>query len=171
MKLSAFNSFLAFSRKKAGMSVAGSTRFLAFNLVLAAFLLSIAAIYGVTWRDQASAQTTGGVKLITESLRITAADGTKSIGQLIRSQSSIVIPSQAIASLHFLVDPFNNSLIFSRVGPQNPTGFQWAMLPGQDKKFAVPKTTVLAPQALEQYLVRSSGASNFMVTVEFYPLP
>jgi hypothetical protein len=173
MKFSAFNSFLAFSRKKAGMSGAGSTRLLAFNLFLVAFLLSMAAIYGVTWRQQASAQTTGGVMASTEAIHITAADGTKSIAQLIREQSTgTPYPTnQAIASMHFYVDPLNNSLIFTKVGPQNPTGFQWAMLPGQDKQFAVPKTTVLAPQALENYLVRTSGTSNFLLIIEFYPLP
>ena len=172
MKFSAFNSFLAFSRKKAGMSGASSTRLLAFNLFLVAFLLSMAAIYGVTWRQQASAQTTGGVKAGTEAIHITAADGTKSIAQLIREQSTgTPTPNQAIASMHFYVDPLNNSLIFTKVGPQNPTGFQWAMLPGQDKQYAVPKTTVLAPQALEQYLVRTSGTCNFLLIMEFYPLP
>ena len=173
MKFSAFNSFLAFSRKKAGMSGASSMRLLAFNLFLAAFLLSMAAIYSVTWRQQASAQTTGGVKASTEAIHITTADGTKSIGQLIREQSTgTPLPTnQAIASMHFFVDPLNNSLIFSRVGPQNPTGFQWSMLPGQDKQIAVPKTLVLAPQALEQYLVRTNGNSNFLLIMEFYPLP
>jgi len=174
MKLSAFNSFLAFFRKKAGMASAGSTKFFAFNLLfLAALLLSMAAFFGVTWRHQASAQTTGGVKASTEAIHITAADGTKSIGQLIREQSTgTPLPTnQAISSMHFFVDPLNNSLIFSRVGPQNPTGFQWAMLPGQDKQFAVPQTLVLAPQALEQYLVRTTGTCNFLLIMEFYPLP
>jgi hypothetical protein len=172
MKFSAFNSFLAFSRKKAGMSGASSMRLLAFNLFLAAFLLSMAAIYSVTWRQQASAQTTGGATASTEAIHITAADGTKSIAQLIREQSTgTPTPNQAIASMHFYVDPLNNSLIFTKVGPQNPTGFQWAMLPGQDKQYAVPKTTVLAPQALEQYLVRTSGTCNFLLIMEFYPLP
>jgi hypothetical protein len=173
MKLSAFNSFLAFFRKKAGMACAGSTRLLAFNLFLAALLLSMAAIFGVPRRRQASAQTLGGVKADTEAIHITAADGTKSIAQLIREQSTgTPLPTnQAIASMHFLVDPLNNALIFSKVGPQNPTGFQWAMLPGQDKEFAVPKTTVFAPQAFEQYLVRTNGTCNFLLITEFYPLP
>src|SRR5262245_5083919 len=165
MKLSAFNSFLAFSRKKAGMTVAGSTRFFAFNLFLAAFLLTMAVIFGVTWRHQASAQSTGGVKAGTEAIHITATDGTKSLGQLISEQSTgTPFPTnQAIASMHFFVDPLNNSLIFTRVGPQNPPGFQWAILPGQDKQFGVPKTLVLAPQALEQYLVRTNGTCNFLL--------
>jgi hypothetical protein len=132
----------------------------------------MAAIYSVTWRQQASAQTTGGATASTEAIHITAADGTKSIAQLIREQSTgTPTPNQAIASMHFYVDPLNNSLIFTKVGPQNPTGFQWAMLPGQDKQYAVPKTTVLAPQALEQYLVRTSGTCNFLLIMEFYPLP
>ena len=173
MKFSAFNSFLAFSRKKAEMLGAGSTRILAFSLVLVAFLLYVAvANFGSTSRHQASAQTTGGVKASTEAIHITAADGTKSIAQLIREQSvGTPTPSQAISKLHFFVDPLNNSLIFSRVGPQNPTGFQWAILPGQDKQFAVPKTTVLATQALEQYLVRTTGTCNFLLIIDFYPLP
>ena len=149
-----------------------SKRLLAFNLFLAALLLAMAAIHGVPWRHQASAQTTGGVKAGTEALRITAAEGTKSIAQLIREQSTgTPTPNQAIAGMHFFVDPLNNSLIFTKVGPQNPTGFQWSMLPGQDKEFEVPKTTVLAPQAMEQYLVRTNGTCNFLLITEFYPLP
>jgi hypothetical protein len=172
MKFSAFNSFLAFSRKKAGMSGAGSTRLLAFNLFLVAFLLSMGAIYVVTGRHPASAQTTGGATASTEAIHITSTDGTKSIAQLIREQSTgTPTPNQAIASMHFFVDPLNNSLIFTKVGPQNPPGFQWSMLPGQDKQFGVPKTTVLGPQALENYLVRTNGTCNFLLIMEFYPLP
>ena len=196
MRLSAFNSFLAFSRKKAGMAITGSTRILAFNLVLAAFLLSMVAIFGVTWRQQASAQsqqtvdiidestasqtqavssnqliTSGaGVKLITQSIRLTAAQGTKSIGQLIREQTTTTIPSQAISSFHFLVDPFNNSLIFPTVEGFQPPGFQWAILPGQDKKLDIPQIPLLAPQALDYYFVRTSGTCNFILVIEFYPL-
>jgi len=173
MKLSAFNSFLAFSRKKAGMLGAGSTRLLAFNLVIAAFLLYVAAAnFGSKSPHRASAQTPVSVKASSEAIHITTADGTKSIAQLIREQSiGTPLPNQAISKFHFFVDPLNNSLIFSRVGAQNPTGFQWAILPGQDKQFSVPKTTVLAMQALEQYLVRTNGTSNFLLFVEFYPLP
>jgi hypothetical protein len=173
MKLSAFNSFLASSRKKAGMACASSKRLLAFNLFLAALLLSMAAIHGVPWRHQASAQTTGGIKADTQAIHITATDGTKSLAQLISLQNSgTPLPTnQCIARMHFYVDPLNNSLIFTKVGPQNPTGFQWSMLPGQDKEFEVPKTTVLAPQAMEQYLVRTNGTCNFLLITEFYPLP
>jgi len=196
MKLSTFNSFLAFSRKKAQMAITGSTRFFAFNLFLAAFLLSMAAIFGVTWRYQASAQTEGtvdiidestkssasggvstnetittgaGVKLITQSIRLTASQGTKSIGQLLREQTTTVIPNQALSSFHFLVDPFNSSLIFPTVEGFQPPGFQWAVLPGQDKKLNIPQIPLLAPQALDYYYVRTSGTCNFILVIEFYP--
>jgi len=190
MKLSAFNSFLAFFRKKAGMAGAGSTRFFAFNLFLAAFLLSMAAIFGVTWGRQASAQTQGTVDIIsestalltqsstavissggcmTQSLRITATEGTKSIGQLIREQTTTAIPAKAISSFHFLVDALSNSLIFPRVEGFQPLGFQWAILPGQDKKLDIPQIPLLAPDALNYYFVRTSGACNFILVIEFYP--
>jgi hypothetical protein len=190
MKLSAFNSFLAFFRKKAGLACAGSTSFFAFNLFLAAFLLSMAAIFGVTWSRQASAQTQDSVDVLTEKtaslaqssaleispggcitqcLRITAAEGTKSIGQLMREQTTTVIPLKAISSFHFLVDASNNSLIFPRVEGFHPPGFQWAILPGQDKKLDIPEYPLLAPQALDFYMVRTSGTSNFILVVEFYP--
>jgi hypothetical protein len=165
-------------------------------LVLAALLLSMAVIFGATWRHQASAQsqpvvdiidestasqssqtlsssqtiTSAGVKLITQSIRLTAAQGTKTIGQLIREQTTTVIPSQAISSFHFLVDPFNNSLIFPTVAGFQPPGFQWAILPGQDKKLAIPQIPLLAPQALDYYFVRTSGTCNFLLVIEFYPL-
>jgi hypothetical protein len=195
MKFSAFNSFLAFFRKKAGMSGAGSTRFLAFSLFLVAFLLCIGAIFGVTWRHQASAQTqqtvdiidessvsltpsitqatleVAGVKLMTQSLRITLADGTKSIGQLLRTQTTTPIPNQALASFHFLVDASNNTLIFPNVEGYQPPGFQWAILPGQDKRLDIPEIPLLAPQALDYYYVRTSGTCNFILVIEFYPPP
>jgi hypothetical protein len=194
MKLSAFNSFLAFFRKKAGMAGAGSMRIFALNLFLAAFLVSITAIFGVPWRHQASAQsepvvdlftdstvsgalsstqaisTGGGVKLITQSIRLTAADGTKSVGQLIREQTTNVIPPQAISSFHFLVDPLNSSLIFPNVQGYQPPGFQWAILPGQDKKLNIPQIPLLAPDALNFYFLRTSGTCNFLLVIEFYPL-
>jgi hypothetical protein len=190
MKLSAFNSFLAFFRKKAGMSGAGSTRILAFNLFLVAFLLSVAVIFGVTWRHQASAQTQVVVDVVNEStasqtlistreissgglmtqcLRITAAEGTKSIGQLLREQTTTVIPLKAISSFHFLVDASNNSLIFPRVEGFQPLGFQWAILPGQDKKLDIPQIPLLAPDALNYYFVRTTETCNFILVMEFYP--
>jgi hypothetical protein len=186
MKLSAFNSFFAFFRKKAGMSGAGSTRFFAFNLFLAAFLLSMAAIFGVTWSRQASAQTADVIKentasqmlistqaispggVMTQCLRITAAEGTKSIGQLLREQTATVIPLKAISRFHFLVDGLSNSLIFPRVEGFQPLGFQWAILPGQDKKLDIPQIPLLAPDALNYYFVRTSGTSNFILVIEFY---
>jgi hypothetical protein len=187
MKLSAFNSFLAFFIKKAVMSGAGSTRFFAFNLFLAAFLLSMAAIFGVTWSRQASAQTADIIKentasqtlistqaispggVMTQCLRITAAEGTKSIGQLLREQTTTVIPLKAVSRFHFLVDGLSNSLIFPRVEGFQPLGFQWAILPGQDKKLDIPKIPLLAPDALNYYFVRTSGTSNFILVIEFHP--
>ena len=190
MKLSAFNSFLAFFRKKAGKACAGSTWFFAFNLFLTAFLLSVTAIFGVTWSRQASAQTQVPVDVVTEktallpqssaleispggcitqSLRITAAEGTKSIGQMLREQTTTVLPLKAISSFHFLVDASNNSLIFPRVEGFHPPGFQWAILPGQDKKLDIPPYPLMAQEALEYYFVRTTGTSNFILVVEFYP--
>jgi hypothetical protein len=190
MKLSALNSFFAFFGKKAGMSGAGSTRFFVFNLFLAAFLLSMAAIYGVTWSRQAFAQTQEVVDVInestasqtllstqaispgglmTQSIRLTSTMGTKSIGQLLREQTTTVIPLKAISRFHFLVDGLSNSLIFPRVEGFQPLGFQWAILPGQDKKLDIPQIPLLAPDALNYYFVRTSGASNFILVIEFYP--
>ena len=193
MKLSAFNSFLAFSRKKARMASAGSTSFFAFNLFLAAFLLSVAVIFGVTWSRRASAQTQAPVDVVTEKtallpqssaleispggcitqcLRITAAEGTKSIGQLIREQTTTVLPLKAISSFHFLVDASSNSLVFPRVEGFHPPGFQWAILPGQDKRLDIPQYPLLAEDALNFYYVRTTGTTgtcNFILVVEFYP--
>jgi len=154
---------------KSGIVGAGSMRFLAFNLFLAAFLVCIGAIIAVTFtRNQASAQSTPAL-IITESLRITSSQGTKSIGQLIDEQSSVVIPNKAIASFHFLIDPFSNALIFPRVEGFQPPGFQWAILPGQDKKFNIPQVPLPAAEALDYYLVQTQGTCNFIVVIEFYP--
>jgi hypothetical protein len=167
MRLSKLNSF------KAGMVGAGSMRFIAFNLFLAAFLVSIGAIFGVTFtRHQASAQTTTQtpqVLKMTESIHLTAAQGTISLGQLIKEQSSVVIPPKAIANFHFLVDPYNDALKFPTVVGFQPPGFQWAILPGQDKKFNVPQIPLLAPDALNFYLVQTPTICNFIIVMEFYP--
>ncbi len=154
---------------KSGMAGAGSMRFIAFNLFLAALLVSIGAIFGVIFtRHQASAQTAPALK-ITESIRLTSAQGVKSLGQLISEQSSIVIPPKAIASFHFMVDPFSNSLQFPGVEGYQPPGFSWAILPAQDKKFNIPEIPLLAQDALNFYFVQTSGSCNFIVVIEFYP--
>ena len=106
---------------------------------------------------------------MTQCLRITAAEGTKSIGQLLREQTTTVIPLKAISRFHFLVDGLSNSLIFPRVEGFQPLGFQWAILPGQDKKLDIPQIPLLAPDALNYYFVRTSGACNFILVIEFYP--
>jgi hypothetical protein len=109
------------------------------------------------------------VGLISESIRITAKDGAKPIGQLIREQSSIEIPDQAISSFHFLVDPFSDALILPGVEGFQPSGFQYAILPGQDKQFKIPEIPIRAPEALNFFLVKSAQATNFIVVIEFYP--
>jgi hypothetical protein len=105
---------------------------------------------------------------ITESIHLTKEHGVISIGQLIRQQSSIEIPNQPISGFHFLVDPYGGALLF----PGNefqPQGFQWAVLPGQDKKFSVPELPINGPDALEFSLVKTDGVCNFILAVEFYP--
>lgn len=154
---------------KSGMVGASSMRFIAFNLFLAALLVSLGAIFGVIFtRHQASAQISPALK-ITESIRLTSSQGVKSLGQLITEQSGIVIPPKAIASFHFMVDPFSNSLQFPNVQGFQPPGFSWAILPAQDKKFNIPQIPILAPEALNYYYLQSSGSTNFIVVIEFYP--
>jgi hypothetical protein len=164
MRLSTLNSF------KTRMAGAGSMRFLAFNLFLAAILVAIGVMLGLTFKGhQASAQTTT-VTIASEALHITVADGTKSIGQLIREQSTgTPLPAKPIASFHFLVDPFSHPLIFPRVEGFQPPGFQWAILPSQDKKFNIPRLPLLASEALDYYFVRSTGNCSFLLYMEFYP--
>lgn len=164
MRLSAPNSF------KTVLAGAGSMRFLAFISFLAAFSASIGVIFGVTFTGhRASAQSTP-VTVSSEAIHLTTADGTKSIAQLIREQSTgTPLPPKALASFHFLVDPFGNSLIFPRVEGFHPPGFQWAILPGQDKKFNVTQVPLPAMEALEFFFVQTNGECNFLVLMEFYP--
>jgi hypothetical protein len=111
------------------------------------------------------------VLLITESLRLTQAEGIKSLGQLIREQSSIEIPDQAISMVRFSVDPFSDALILPSVPQVQPPDFQWGVLPGQDREIKVAEAPFNAPEALDFSLAKSAGPKgcNFILTVEFYP--
>lgn len=79
-----------------------------------ALLVYLCFTFGHTIAVQSVGSKRQSVALITESIHITAADGQKSLGQLIREQSNVVIPEQAISSLRFLVSPFAGDLIFPK---------------------------------------------------------
>jgi hypothetical protein len=108
----------------------------------------------------------------TEAIHLTSADQGKSIGQLIREQDPAGwerLPDQAISGLHFFVDPFNDALILPRVEAFMPPGFQWGILPGQDKRLFVPENPLSARDGLDLFLVQTKGTCNFLLIVEFYP--
>jgi hypothetical protein len=139
-------------------------------------LILVCGFFGFAWyqaegkagdRPERAKSVTG----ITEALRITKAEGTKSIGQLIRElpPDSGPIPDQAIKSFHFFIDPFNDALIFPAVPNFQPDAFQWGILPGQDKFFTIPKIALTAPEGLNFYLVKTNGTCNFLLILEFYP--
>jgi hypothetical protein len=112
------------------------------------------------------------VSAITESIRITKADGAKSLAQLIRElpPASASIPDQAIKSFYFIVSPFDDGLIFPNVEGFQPPGFSWGILPGQDKRFEIPEIELKGAEALNFFLVQSQGkACNFLLIIEFYP--
>lgn len=143
---------------------------------LCATLIIVGCSFGSGWviaHIKASAHDRNGqsVLLITESLRLTQADGIKSLGQLIREQSSIEIPNQAISVVRFSVDPFSDALILPSVPQVQPPDFQWGVLPGQDREIKVAEAPFKAPEALDFSLAKSAGPKgcNFILTVEFYP--
>jgi hypothetical protein len=145
-------------------------RNLAFSLFLAAFLVAIGVMVGVTFTGRKASAQSPPVLISSEALHVTPAMGTISIGQLIRDQSTgTPLPDKSISSFHFLVDPFSFPLIFPRVEGFQPPGFQWAILPSQDKKYNVPQYPLPASQALDFYFVRSSGPCSFLLFMEFYP--
>jgi hypothetical protein len=152
------------------MALAGSMRNLAFSLFLAAFLVAIGVMLGVTITGRKASAQSPPVLIDSQALHITAADGTKSLWQLISEQNTgAQLPNKSISSFHFLVDPFSYPLIFPRVEGFQPPGFQWAILPSQDKKYNVPQYSLPASQALDFYFVRSSGPCSFLLFMEFYP--
>ncbi len=106
----------------------------------------------------------------TESLHLTFEDGTVSLADLIKKQTvGSVLPEKPIASFHFIVSPFHSSLVFPRVVEFQPEGFEWGILPGQDKKFKATKVDLPAAEALEFFLVASKGnVCNFLLVMEFY---
>lgn len=143
---------------------------LTVNLLVAAAIISVPVIYGFkTYTADAVEFNQNAVKARTDAFHITAADGTKSIGQLLREQNAAPLPDQAISSFHFLVDPKNDALMFPRVEPFQPEGFQWGILPGDDKKISIPEIPLNAEQGLEFFLVKTDGTANFLLITEFYP--
>lgn len=119
--------------------------------------------------DRSKPQSVNGA---TEAIHLTSADREKSIGQLIREQDPRGwerLPDQAISGLHFFVDPFNDALILPRVEAFMPPGFQWGILPGQDKRLFIPENPLSARDGLDLFLVQTKGTCNFLLIVEFYP--
>jgi hypothetical protein len=107
--------------------------------------------------------------IATEAIHLTLLDETKSLSKLISEQSvGSPLPEKPIAKLHFLVDPFNDALLFPTVKGFQPEGFQWGILPGQDKKFKTTKVKLNAIDALDFFLVKTTGVCNFLVVMEFY---
>ncbi len=108
----------------------------------------------------------------TEAIHLTSGDGIKSIGQLIREQDPRgweALPDQGISGLQFFVDPFNDPLIFPRVEQFMPAGFQWGILPGQDKRLFIPRNPLSAREGLDLFLVQTKRTCNFLLIIEFYP--
>lgn len=108
----------------------------------------------------------------TEAIHLTKADGAKSIGQLIREQDPRgweALPDQGISGLQFFVDPFNDALTLPRVEQFMPPGFQWGILPGQDKRLFVPENPLSARDGLDLFLVQTDSVCNFLLIIEFYP--
>lgn len=134
------------------------------------FILSVVRVFAIApdWFKNNRWPEENNIAVISESIHITKADGIKSLGQLIREQSGIQIPDQPLLKIHFIVDPFNNALIFPRNDFQ-PEGFQWGILPGQDKTLLVPELPVSASQALDLSPAKTDGVCNFIVQFEFGP--
>jgi hypothetical protein len=108
--------------------------------------------------------------IVTEAFHITADDGIQSLAELILEKDTpSTLPDNPISKFHFFVDPFNDALIFPRVEAFQPEFFQWAILPGQDKKFKTTKIeTLTAIEELDFFLVQTTGVCNFLVIMEFY---
>jgi len=145
---------------------------LSFFAVLA--LVSF-VVFGMAWRaeittkafDQMRSSNDGPI-VSTEAFHITKADGTKSIAQLIREQSTgSPTPDKVITSIHILVDAFNGGLVFA---PGQPAGFQLGIAAGQDKKFNVTRISLKGIHALEFFPVKTDDrACNFLLILEFDP--
>lgn len=130
--------------------------------------LSGFAIFGSA-SAQIAASSTPTPLISSEAFHITSADGEKSIAQLIREQSvGTPTPNRPIKSFHFIVDSMNDALILARNPAAHPAGFQLAVAPGDEIKFDVSKLPINAPEALEQFPVRTDGICNFLMFIELY---
>jgi hypothetical protein len=101
------------------------------------------------------------LRIGTEALHITDADGTKSLRQLIEEQSlGTPFGDRPLSSIQFVVDSAGGPLTFTE-------GFELTIDPGQSKKFEIPVTSKPAMDTLEDYKVRSDGpATNVLIIVE-----
>jgi hypothetical protein len=174
MKLSAFNSFIACLKIKTGMYGARSKRFSMFNPCLAAVLVSMAVIAGFTLtRRQASAQASAPVKVMRIPVKVTAADGVKSIRQLIAENGPIIPywPNQPVQTFHFLVsgDPTNSNLVLPGIPGAQPQGYQLGIPRGGDLRLTLPKLPMNVETALSYaFNVRTAGTCNFLLVLELY---
>ena len=117
----------------------------------------------------ASAPPPPGAIISSEAFHITRADGTKSLGRLIREQSTgTPTPDLPIKSFHFIVDAQGDDLILDRVEGAQPEGFQMAIAAGSDLKFNIPRLPLNAPEALDQFPVRTDGVTNVLMFIELY---
>ena|SRR5262245_48863301 len=111
-------------------------------------------------------------KIDTQALHVTNADGTTTIGELIRRQNhgSPLPTDLRIKTITFHVDPLHDPLIFPAVeGFQDPA-FQWAVNPGASKTLRVTFVAALTPmQAFDLYPVRTDGVANFLMVTDFWP--
>lgn len=147
-------------------------------LLVLFFVVTLAFVYGyglitssliASGHDRNKPRSINGA---TEAIHLTKADGTKSIGQLIREQDPRgweALPDQGISGLQFFVDPFNDALTLPRVEQFMPPGFQWGILPGQDKRLFVPENPLSAKDGLDLFLVKTDRVCNFLLIIEFYP--
>jgi hypothetical protein len=173
MKLSMFNSFLAFFRKKAGLEGAGSRGFLAFNLFLAICLVSASIVFAVNFtRRQVSAYgpiANEGTDIITAPVRFTRSQSPISLYQLLMMNGQItqLDAAKRVASIRVLVEAGSNHLIFTKLGMPQPPGHTFDVCYEEDRIIDLPEQNIPAQEILNQYLVYSEDFCNALIVIKF----
>lgn len=155
-----------------------------FGRFLGVAALVAFVVFGLAWRaevyDKGIAQADEMTRkakpsptplpISTEAFHITKADGTLSIAELIRRQSTgSPTPNLSLAAFSIYVDAGAGDLVLARVEGFQPPGFQLTIKAGDDKRVLTTKIALKAPQALEFFPVKTDSTCNFLIVFEFYP--
>jgi hypothetical protein len=107
------------------------------------------------------------VEPINVSFRLTSADGTVLLSDLIQRFEGFPAPTNGISRMHWFVDAKSNGMTFTALEPTADT-FTFTIPPGADKNFPLPQEDNTVAREIP-VSVDGEGATNVYVYLEFFP--